>query len=51
VARSPSASDLDARARDIVERTTREQGLTLAITDPVALHQVAVLVLEAGGRS
>jgi hypothetical protein len=48
---SPRVGDFDARVRAVVERTTKDQGLTLAVTDPVALHQVAVLVLEVGGRS
>jgi hypothetical protein len=44
--------DLDERVQEIVERTTREQGLALQVTDPVALHTIAQLVLavQGGGR-
>jgi hypothetical protein len=39
---------LDARVAAIVARTTRAQGLSLAVTDPAALHTIATLVLAAG---
>jgi hypothetical protein len=44
-----------AAAAAIVERTTREQGFTVAVTDPSVLRAVADLVAtkpvrEGGGR-
>jgi hypothetical protein len=35
----------DARIRAIVERTVRDQGLDLEVRDPLALRQVAALIL------
>lgn len=45
-------SNLDTRVRAIVERTVQAQGLTLVVTDPVALHTIAqhVLAAQGGGR-
>jgi hypothetical protein len=46
---------LDERIREIVEQTVREQGLDLEVRDPVAVHQIAALILavspagEGGG--
>lgn len=46
--RPPTLDDqLRTRCRAIVERTLRDQGLPLRVEDPLALHQVASLVLLA----
>jgi hypothetical protein len=43
------AGPLDSRllkaARELVERSTREQGLPIAITDPVALTALAAMFI------
>lgn len=38
----------DEQIAAIVERTTREQGLDLEVRDPLALRQIAALILAAG---
>jgi hypothetical protein len=47
-----SPAQVQEKVQAIVERTTRDQGLQLQVTDPVALHRVAGLVLavQGGGR-
>ncbi len=39
-------TELAAIARDIRERTRREQGLSVTLTDPAALDRLAVLIDE-----
>jgi hypothetical protein len=40
-----SAEASDARIRERVECTVRDQGLDLEVRDPVVLHTVAALIL------